>query len=420
MKNIIDKVNNKFYYGWIIVLLSAVTLFLSAPGQTYSISVFIKVYKEEFGYTSTQISTAYSIATLISGTMLVFMGKSIDKFGVKRMLIVVPIMLAVATFFNSFVSSLYMMFFGFFLLRYFGQGSMTLIPNTLVPQWFERKRAFAISIAGIGGLLSMLLVPSINLFLINNLGWQNAWRIWGIILLIGFVPLAVLFAVNRPEDVGMVMENDAILSDSEVKEAFVKMEKLSFTLKQAIRTKEFWIVGMISMIPAMFSTGLTFHFFTIMELRNIGETSAAMIIGFLAVPAFVMPFVSKLVVDRYPVRNILSVTLFMTILSMVFLIIGISSQLTAIIFILFYGLAVAVQSLSTNVVWPNYFGRLHLGSIRGASTVFMVIGSALGPLPFGFSYDKTGSYTIAVIGMIIFTAISLVLSFLIKKPHKKI
>jgi MFS family permease len=231
MKRIIDKVNGKFYYGWVIVLLSAMMLFLSAPGQTYSISVFIKVYIEEFGYTSTEISSAYSIATLISGTLLVFMGSFIDRFGVKKMVVVVVVLLGFTTFYNSFVSSIYMIFFGFFLLRYFGQGSMTLIPNTLVPQWFEKKRAFAISIAGIGGLLAMLFVPSINLWMINRFGWEYAWRIWGLILLVGFVPLAILFTVNKPEDAGMTMENDDISSQAEIDASLSEMKQKSFTFK---------------------------------------------------------------------------------------------------------------------------------------------------------------------------------------------
>ena len=151
MKVFILKINKSFYYGWVIVVLSAMTFFLSAPGQTYSISVFINIYKDEFNYSSTLISSAYSIATIISGIMLVFMGKAIDKYGVKKMLLIVTVMLGVTTFYNSFVSSIYMLFFGFVLLRYFGQGSMTLIPSTLVPQWFEKKRAFAISLATVGG-----------------------------------------------------------------------------------------------------------------------------------------------------------------------------------------------------------------------------------------------------------------------------
>jgi len=42
--------------------------------------------------------------------------------------------------------------------------------------------------------------------------------------------------------------------------------------------------------------------------------------------------------------------------------------------------------------YAQYFGRDHLGAIRGASFVFGIAGAALGPLPFAASADWTGSY----------------------------
>ncbi len=44
------KINKTFYYGWVILLLSALSTFFSSPGQTYSISTFIDSYIKEFGY----------------------------------------------------------------------------------------------------------------------------------------------------------------------------------------------------------------------------------------------------------------------------------------------------------------------------------------------------------------------------------
>lgn len=419
MKFIVQKINRSLYYGWVIVILSAMTFFLSAPGQSYSIGIFKEVYLLEFGFSETLISSAYSIATLISGSLLVFMGKAVDKYGVRKMLLIVTIMLSLTTFFNSYVSNIYMMFFGFFLLRYFGQGSMTLIPSTLIPQWFEKRRAFALSVATIGGLLAMLLVPSLNLWLISSIGWQNAWRVWGLILLVGFVPIVFVFTSNKPEDIGITIENDTSVSEENIKAVLLEIDNVSFSLKEAIKTKEFWIVGMISMIPAMFSTGIAFHITKLMGIRGISGSGAALILGFLALPAFIMPFVSKLVVHKYQVRYVLLTTLSMTIISMFYLMFGVLNFTTAVIFIIFYGLAVAIQSLSTNVFWPDNYGRKHLGSIRGAATVFMVIGSALGPLPFGIAYDLNGNYLIAIIGMIAFTTIALLLSFFISKPKKR-
>jgi len=419
MKNLIIKINKYVYYGWIIVFISGIALFMSSPGQTYSISVFINEYNKEFNFSSTLISSAYSIATTISGLLIVFMGRFVDKAGQRKMMLIVGFLLALTAFYNSFVSSIFMISIGFFLLRYFGQGSLTLIPNSLVPQWFSKKRALAISLSGIGSLIGTLLVPIFNLWLIQSVGWQMAWRIWSLILIIVFLPLIYIFVGNKPEDYNIAVENKKDLDKRELEKALRQVERESFTLKEAVATKDFWFAGLISMVPSMFSTGLTFHFFKLMELRSVGEESAAMIIGLIAFPAFFIPFIAKGVIDKYPIKYTLSITLIMILLSMAFLILGVTNQVTAIGFIIFYGLAIAIQNVSLNVLWPNYFGRNNLGSIRGAATVFMVLGSALGPLPFGLSYDLTGNYNYAIIGMIIFTLVTVGLSFFIKKPERK-
>ncbi|MCD4827137.1 MAG: MFS transporter [Acholeplasmataceae bacterium] len=418
MKKLILKINKYFYYGWVIVLISSLAHFMSAPGQTYSISVFINAYQKDFVYSSTLMSTAYSVATVISGLLLIFMGRAIDKYGQRKMMIIVGLLLAVTTFYNSFVSSILMISFGFFMLRYFGQGSMTLLPNSLVPQWFEKKRALAISLSGIGNLIAMLIVPSFNLWMINQYGWPTAWRIWSIILLVGFIPLIFLFVGNQPEDYGLSVENEKHEDEKALKLSQEKIIRESFTLKEALKTRPFWFAGFISMLPAMVSTGLTFHFFNIMDLRMVSETQSAMIIGLLAFPAFFIPFIAKTVIDGLPIKYVLSSTSLMVILSLVFLMFGVSGSVTAIVFILFYGLAIAIQSVTMNVLWANYFGRKHLGSIRSVATVFMVIGSALGPLPFGLSYDLTDNYNVAIFGNIVFAGVALVLSFFIYKPKR--
>ncbi|MDT8336969.1 MAG: MFS transporter [Candidatus Izemoplasmatales bacterium] len=420
MKNIVIKLNKYVYYGWIIVVISGIALFMSSPGQTYSISVFINEYNKEFNYSSTLISSAYSIATTISGFLLIFMGRAVDKNGQRKMMMIVGILLALTAFYNSFVSSILMISLGFFFLRYFGQGSMTLIPNSLVPQWFHKKRALAISLSGIGSLVAALIIPSFNLWLISLVGWQVTWRIWSLILIVVFLPLVYLFVSNKPEDNNIAVENEVITDKTELENALKQVERESFTLQETLKTKEFWLAGIISMIPATVSTGLTFHFFKIMELRSITNESAAMIIGLMAFPAFFIPFIAKGVIDKYPLKYTLAVTMIMVILSLLFLIFFVSNQWTAIIFVLFYGFASAIINVSMNVLWPNYFGRKNLGSIRGAATVFMVVGSALGTLPFGLSYDLTGSYNIAIIGMMSFSSITFVLSFFIKKPERQI
>lgn len=417
MKTLAKRINKKIYYGWIIVIVSAIALIFSSPGQTYSISVFNSYYETQFGYSKTLLSTGYSIATTISGLLIVLVGRAIDKHGQRKMFLIVAIGLALTTLFSSFILNIWMIYISFFFLRYLGQGSMTLIPSSLVPQWFHKKRAFALSMLALGTFFAMFLVPRFNLWMIETLDWQNAWRIWGLLLLVVFVPIVFFLVINRPEDAGITMENEE--SDISESDALLALNKESWTLKQAIKTKDFWFIGFASVISPMVTTGITFHFFSIMSLRGIGSESAAWIIGFLAFPMLLMPFAARAFIDKTKPRYIFFITQIIILLSLVMLLFWVNNSTMAIVFILVYGLGIAIQSVTINTIYPYYFGRKYLGSIRGAATVFMVIGSALGPVQFGISYDQFGTFSYAIISMMIMTVIASVLSLLIHKPKKQ-
>lgn len=416
--NVFKKINNYIYYGWIIIVLAAISVFFSAPGQTYSISTFINYYIEDFGFSRTSISLFYSVATVISGTLLVFMGRAVDKYGQKRMMVIAGCMLAFACMFSSFITNIFMVFIGFFLLRYFGQGSLTLIPGSLVPQWFEKKRAFAISLYTYGGILANIFVPMINIKMIKLFSWQGTWRIWSIAILVLFVPIVALLIINKPEDIGALPDNKKLDEGHDIEYELKKMEKESWTLNQALKTKEFWFIGIISMIPPMISTGMVFHFFSIMSLKGIGETSASYVIGLVALPGFIMPIIAGLVIDKVRSKYLVLTTLSIIAIDMIFML-SVKSTFTAAIFMLVYGLAINVQGITISVIWAKYFGRKYLGSIRGAATVFMVIGSALGPLPFGMSFDITGGYNAIFIIMSLLTIFSMMMALSIKKPIKR-
>jgi MFS family permease len=418
-KQLQSKISNHVFYGWIIVSVAAISVFFSAPGQTFAISAFIDSYIETFDFSRTMISTLYSTATILSGTLLVFMGHAVDKFGQKNMLIITGSMLAVACFFSSFITSITMVFIAFFLLRYFGQGSLTLIPGSLVPQWFDKKRAFAISLYSVGGIVANLFLPAFNVKMIALIGWQNTWMMWGSLLLILFLPIIYIFTVNKPEDMGLLADNMPALHESAIQDAINEMKRSSYTLKEALKTRAFWSIGLISMIAPMISTGLMFHFYSLMAEKGITKESAALIIGLVALPGLIMPFVMGIIADKLKPKMIVVMTLTSIAASIIFLMFVKSIYLAAI-FMIVYGFVINVQGITLSVMWANYFGRQHLGSIRGAATIFMVIGSALGPLPFGISFDLTTSYIPVLIVMTLVTLFAVLLASSVVKPNKKI
>ena len=444
----IAKFRSKIFYGWFVVGMAALGIFFSGPGQTYSISVFINSYIKEFGWSRSMVSSLYSSATLISGLFLFIMGRFVDKYGQKRMSIIAALMLGVACLWNSFVIGPTMLFFGFFMLRFFGQGSMTLIPNTLVPQWFIKKRALALSIMSLGGVTASALFPPLNNWLILTYSWQHAWRFWAVLLWVIFIPLVIFVMHNKPEDIGLLPDDEKLprvsssnqqdsseisagnnlndnfdeldmndISKGIEKSAKLTIEEESWTLKEAMTSRSFWLMLFCQAVPSMIGTGLVFHLVSILGVRGLSQTTTSFVLSIMAIVAFPVTFLAGYILDRVKVHYVMAFAFILEFITII-LVLNTSSSYIAIVYGVISGVMNGFFIVSGGVLWPNYFGREHLGSIRGTVMTALVIGSAFGPLPFGFAYDYFGGYNEILLFMLVFPILGAIASLASPAPEK--
>jgi hypothetical protein len=71
----------------------------------------------------------------------------------------------------------------------------------------------------------------------------------------------------------------------------------------------------------------------------------------------------------------------------------------ALIYGVLNGVMIGASNVVNAVVFAAYYGRRHLGSIRGVTMIVNVAASALGPLPLGLARDLLGSYAPALIAL---------------------
>ncbi|KGP90094.1 MFS transporter [Pontibacillus chungwhensis BH030062] len=407
-------VKTPFYYGWVIVFIAGLSVFFSGPGQTYSVSIFIESYIADFDYTRSFVSALYSTATLIAGLTLFMVGRLVDRVGQRMMMAVVGILLAIACLWNSVMVGAIMMFVGFFMLRLFGQGSMTLIPNTLVPQWFIGKRGRALSVMAIGGFLSSALLPPLNTWLINDFGWRTTWMVWGVALAVIFVPLAIFLVRNQPKDIGEIPDGTPKHHDLQ-QNPNVEVNEENWTLKEAMKTRAFWLILFCVSVPALVNTGVTFHLVSIVQGKGLSDEIAAIVLTLMAVIGFPVTFIVGYLVDRVSVHYVLAITFAGHIIAL-FILLQVSSTKGVIVYGIIWGFVNGFERIVLSIVWPNYFGREHLGSIKGIAQTIMVLGSAFGPLPFGLYFDWFGGYEGILWIMILFPLIAMIFSLLSPKP----
>lgn len=222
-KNILNYVNTKFFYGWIIVGIANIGIFSSGPGQSHTFSVFVEPISQDLQLSSASIASAYGLATLIAAFLLPYMGKLIDRYGARFSLIIISIILGISCIFFGAASNFLMLTVGFGFLRFFGQGSLMLGCANLVSQWFDSKRGFAMSLMALGFGMSMAVHPPLSQLLIDEYGWKYAWIILGVSTWIIMVPALFILAWNNPENIGLKPDGEKRLNLQKTKFKLLKV-----------------------------------------------------------------------------------------------------------------------------------------------------------------------------------------------------
>jgi sugar phosphate permease len=386
-----------FYYGWVILLVGTIGLIMTSPGQTYSISIFIEHFITDFGISRTVVSTLYTLGTLTASFLLPFVGRQIDVRGSRVMMVVIAIALTLACLYMGSVQNVVMLGIGFVVLRLSGQGSLSLVSNNVINQWWVRRRGMAIGLAGIGiSLLGIGGFPNLIQALINLYDWRVTYVILGVLVAVVMIPLAFFLVRDTPESVGLAP--DGAVPETSLDLPFEKnlVEKAieeNWTRSEAVRTVPFWVLSLGGMSIAMLSTGLFFHIVSIFADNGF---SADVPVTVLAAAGFSTAFFNILggfLSDRINARFLLAGSLLMQAAVLVLAPVMNTIVLAMVFGILLGGLG-GLSRVVNVVVWPNYFGRQHLGSISGLATTLLVLGTAFGPLPIGLARDVLGDYTL--------------------------
>ena len=379
--------------------------FTSAAGQTYTFSVFQESFVVDLNISSTSIAGLYLFGSLTAAVLIIFVGRYLDLFGPRVMFVFVTMCLGSGAFWLSSVSSAWQLYVGFVIMRTMGQGALPLISSNVVSIWFIRKRAMAIAVSALGGSLATGVFPIYSALLIEAVGWRNAWMVIGISVCVLLILPVVVFIRSTPESIGILPDGD---KDESGSQSFDRGDDInqrdpepSWTLKEAARTRTLWLLVIAGSTHSLVGTGLMFHQVSIMAGKGFSSAIGASVFGVMAPMLIAGQFLSGYLSGRIPLRYLLAGGQFMMMIT-----IGLLLTATEIWQIYLYGAVMGLNwGLVMNAVvtiWPNYYGRTNLGSIRGVTNFWFMTASALGPLPLALSLDLTGSYTP---GLIIYLAI---------------
>ncbi|MGD9711332.1 MAG: MFS transporter [Thermomicrobiales bacterium] len=387
------------FSGPAVLAVVAIAVFLSGPGQTYGVSVFVDPLIEETGFSRSMVASLYSGATLVSGFGILLVGRLIDRRGNRVIMAFSTVAFAVGLLTASVVTTPLVLFIGFAMLRLFGSASLTLSGRTVIPNWYIRRRGWAFSIVGVAASLSLALIPLFGRGLIGLFDWRVAWRIQAILLVAILLPLILVIVRDRPEDVGQFPDGGKTEPQG-TPEPIEFESRHAWTLSEAIRTRSFWLLLFAGIVPSLVVTGLSFNQVSIFAAAGLPSSLAATTFTIESAIALPTTLASGWLTGRIPSRYVLAGSQGFLALALVILFFS-DSVVLVVLFALARGASSGLWAVAADVLWPNYFGRRNLGSIRSATFAASVFGASAGPLPFGIAYDMFGSYRGAIAVMLL-------------------
>jgi len=408
------RLNQRFFYGWVILAVAALGIFASGPGQSHTFSVFVGPISADLGIASTTIASAYGLATLVAALLLPQMGRLVDRRGARTMSLVVAVLLGLACLFFGAAANVLWLGVGFAALRFLGQGSLMLNCANLVSQWFSRKRGFALSLMALGFSASMAVHPRAAQWLIDTVGWREAWVWMGVLTWLLLVPPILLLVYNKPEDLGLRPDGEAAPPPGAA-DVGGGTADAGLTLREALRTSTFYIVAIGLFSLSMLVTALHFYQVSIFGAHGIGPVVASQVFTISAATMVAaMPIIGRML-DRFRTEWMFAGGLLVMVLSLVAAAM-VKDVPTAIAYSVVFGLNNALTMTFFAFLWPRYFGRRHLGSIQGTGQMIGVVGASVGPLPLGIYFDLFGVYDPMLFGLALFPAACAVLALFLRAP----
>lgn len=408
-----------FFYGWVVLGVAGLAIFCSGPGQTYSVSVFVDPIIEDLGWSRTMVSGLYTAGSLTAAMAMIFVGRLLDRYGARIMLGIVVVLFSVVVAAMSLINHPVHLYLGFAGIRTLGQGSLTLIPTTLVAIWFVRLRGRATALTTLGMGASTASFPPLIHWLISNSDWREAWIVLSIIVCALLLLPALLLVRRSPESVGLLPDGVARPESAWTGAAGTsRPAEVSWQLGEAVRTRAFWLLLGAMSSPSIISTALMFHHISLMESRGIGTGMAAVVLSVIAPSVLVGSLAAGFLSDILPNRFIMAASQAFLAVSLT-LALTVSHTWQAFLYGAVLGTGGGASMTTSAVIWANYYGRGHLGAIRGASQVGMVAFAAMGPLPFSLLLDVAGSYNSTFFALLAFPVLSALFALLAVPPVKR-
>jgi MFS family permease len=366
------------YYGWRVVLAACLGVMAGFGSLfVYTFSVFVKPLAAQFGWSREAISSGFAIAAVTLGFISPLLGRWIDRFGPRRIILICMTVYGLAIASLSLLrSGLWQFYVTCFVLGIVGNGAAHLAFSRSISTWFQRRLGMALAFVMVGAGLGAMILPVVAQSIVSTYGWRAAYALLGGLALLLGLPLSWRY-IHEREDIGR-------------KAAAVVHSGM--TWQQGLRSSAFWIVTAILFVSSISMNGAITHLSALLTDRGLTAGKAALCASVLGGSSLLGRIVVGWLLDRFFGPRVALVINLITALG-IFLLARATSFPAGCIAAALIGVGAGGEAATTPYLLTRYFGLRAFSTLYGFTWTFYAAAGAIGPVILGRAFDATGSYT---------------------------
>src|SRR3954453_6891352 len=384
------------HYAWTVLLLCFFAI-LCAQGVRLSFGAFVRPWEEAFDASRGTITLIGSLSFLVYGGSQPFVGRAVDRFGIRRVLVVSSLLVAAGMALSAAARSPAELALSYGIVASLGFGGASgVAASGAVTYWFTSRRGLAFALVEAGfGAGQLLLVP-LALAAGSTGGWRSTLVAGALLLALGVAPVLWRRLRDRSEDVGLLpiggpmpaavatAEGDAGGAPAVAAEAV--------GLRGLLRARGFWFLAAPFFVCGLTTTGFVdTHLIPLAQDRGIPIATAGLAVALLAAANVTGILASGPLADRVDNRRLLA-ALYLTRGASFVALLELGNAGALVAFALLFGLVDFSVVAPTQWLGARYVSPRTAGLAFGCLNAVHQLGSAIGAWLPGLAFDATGSY----------------------------
>jgi len=388
------------YYGWRVVLAACFGVMAGFGSLfVYTFAVFVKPLSAQFGWNREAVSLGFGLAAVTLGVVSPLLGRWIDRFGPRRIILPCMTVYCVAIISLAFLrSQLWQFYVTCILLGLVGNGAAHLAFSRSISSWFQRRLGTALAFVMVGAGLGALILPVIAQAIISRSGWRAAYFSLGCLALLLGLPLSWRYIFER----GEIRRETAPVSHS------------GQTWQQGLRSFAFWIIVAILFVSSISMNGAITQLSALLTDRGITPGDAALCVSMIGGSSVLGRIGVGWLLDRFFGARVALVVNLITAAG-IFLLAHASSFPAGCLAAALIGIGAGGEAAITPYLLTRYFGLRSFSTLYGLTWTFYAAAGAIGPVILGRAFDLTGSYTSLLVVLAVALALAAAMNLLLPK-----